>query len=272
MGLVVDKGLAERLENSEIDTLSSRLTEMQKIDGNPMKVEIQKFGNATAFSVKNIPGPSFNTVKGLRKGDENQIGKIIDFYKQKEIPVRFELTPGHTSPELLTHLSETGYYHNDFHTTLYASRSNELKPSYVLGDQKIVIRKLKSNEFDTFAEIYTKGFEMPPFLKSGIAQNNEILYNIKNWAFYLASYEKEPAGIGVLFIKDRIATLAAATTLPTFRKKGIQSALIKYRIYQAYLKKCDLIVGQAKFGSVSQNNMERAGLSIAYTKAIWVKK
>ncbi|MEH7419549.1 hypothetical protein V7266_30415 [Neobacillus drentensis] len=28
----------------------------------------------------------------------------------------------------------------------------------------------------------------------------------------------------------------------------------------------------AKFGSVSQNNMERAGLRIDYTKAIWVKK
>lgn len=272
MCLVVDKRLAERLEISEIDTLRSRLTEMQKIDGNPMKVEIQKFGNATAFSVKNIPGPSFNTVKGLNKGNEKEIGNIIDFYKQIEIPARFELTPAHTSSDLLTHLSETGYYHNDFHTTLYAPLSKELETSYESNEQKIIIRKLKSNEFDTFAEIYTKGFEMPSFLKSGIAQNNEILYNIKNWTFYLASYENEPAGIGVLFIKDRIATLAAAATLPTYRNKGIQSALIKYRIYQAYLQNCDLIVGQAKFGSVSQNNMEKAGLSIAYTKAIWVEK
>lgn len=272
MGLVVDKGLAERLENSEIDTLSSRLTEMQKIDKNPMEVEIQKFGNATAFSAKNIPGPSFNTVKGLKEGDEKQISMIIDFYKQKEIPARFELTPAHTSPELLTHLSEAGYYHNDFHTTLYASLSNELNTSFDLNEPKIVIRELISNEYDTFAEIYTKGFQMPSFLKSGIAQNNEILYNMENWTFYLASYENEAAGIGVLYIKDRIATLAAAATLPTFRNKGIQCALIKHRICQAILQKCDLIAGQAKFGSVSQNNMERAGLRIAYTKAIWVKK
>lgn len=272
MSLVVNKGLAESLEISEIDTLSSRLTEMHRIDGNPMKVEIQKFGNATAFSVKNIPGPSFNTVKGLKEGDEKQIDKIIDFYKEKEIPVRFELTPAHTSPELLTHLSETGFYQNDFHSTLYAPLFNEAETSYEVNEQKILIRKLKRNEFDTFAEIYTKGFEMPPFLKSGIAQNNEILYNIKNWTFYLASYENVPAGIGVLFIKDRIATLAAAATLPTFRNKGIQSALIKHRIYQAILQNCDLIVGQAKFGSISQNNMERAGMSIAYTKAIWVEK
>ena len=201
MGLVVDRGLAERLEFSEIDTLNSRLTEMQKIDKNRMKVEIQKFGNATAFSVKNIPGPSFNTVKGLKDGDEKHIEKILDFYKQKEIPVRFELTPGHTSPELLTHLSETGLYHNDFHTSLYAPISNEVEKSYESNEEKIVIRMLQHNEFDTFAEIYTKGFEMPAFLKSGVAQNNGILHNIKNWTFYLAIYENEPAGIGVLFIK-----------------------------------------------------------------------
>jgi GNAT superfamily N-acetyltransferase len=113
---------------------------------------------------------------------------------------------------------------------------------------------------------------MPAFLKNGVAQNNEILYDNKNWTFFLASYENMPAGIGVLFIKDRIATLAAAATIPELRNIGIQSALLKHRIHQAKLQECDLIVGQAKFGSVSQNNMERVGLKIAYTKAIWIKR
>jgi GNAT superfamily N-acetyltransferase len=271
MSLVVNRELVERLENSEIDTLSSRLTEIQKINGNPMDVEIRKFGNATAFSVKNIPGPSFNTVKGLKDGDEKQIEKIIDFYTTKEIPVRFELTPAHTSSELLTFLSEAGYYHNDFHTTLYTPLEG-LETNNELSDKKINIRKLNRNEFNTFAEIYIRGFQMPAFLKNGVAQNNEILYDNKNWTFFLASYENMPAGIGVLFIKDRIATLAAAATIPELRNIGIQSALLKHRIHQAKLQECDLIVGQAKFGSVSQNNMERVGLKIAYTKAIWIKR
>lgn len=269
---VLNRELAERLENAEIDTLSSRLMEIQKVVGNPMDVEIQKFGNATAFSVKNIPGPSFNTVKGIKQGDEEQIHRIIDFYKQKDIPVRFELTPAHTSPQLLTRLTEAGYYHNDFHTTLYTPLIKELEKTYEMNEHKITIRNLEKHEFDTFAAIYTKGFQLPSFLKNGIAKNNEILYNNKNWTFYLASYENEPAGIGVLFIKDGIANLAAAATLPLLRNKGIQSTLIKHRIHQAYLQECDLAVGQAKFGSNSQNNMERAGLRIAYTKAIWIKK
>jgi hypothetical protein len=269
--MVLSKELAVTLEKAEIDALISRLTAINEIDGNPMGVEIQKFGNATAFSVMNIPGPSFNTVKGLSDEDEEYIDSIIDFYKQKDIPARFELTPAHVSSRLLTRLNNAGFYHYDFHTTLYTS-PKELNINKAGMDPKLSIRLLKSDEFDTFADIYIKGFQMPSFLIGGVAQNNEVLYNNKNWTFYLASFEHEPAGIGVLFIKDRIATLAAAATVPNLRNKGIQSALIKQRLDQANLQECEWILGQAKFGSVSQNNMERAGLRIAYTKTIWIKK
>lgn len=269
---VLNLELAERLENSEVDALTSRLTEIQKIEGNPMEVEIKKFGHATAFSAKNMPGPSFNTVKGLKQGDEEQIEHIIQFYKQKEIPARFELTPAHTSSKLLSRLNETGLFHNDFHSTLYASLKNNLNEMIAIHNSGIIIRKLKEQEFDTFADIYTKGFQMPTFLKSGIAKNNKILFNNQNWTFYIATYEDEPVGIGVLFIQNGIANLAAAATIPGLRNKGIQSALIKQRIQEATRQECEFVVGQAKYDSVSQNNMERAGLSIAYTKAIWVEK
>ncbi|UFT99272.1 GNAT family N-acetyltransferase [Radiobacillus kanasensis] len=269
MTFVMNRDLADRLELSEMDCLISRLNAIKEIKGNPMGVEIQKFGNATAFSVKNIPGPSFNTIKGLKAGDENHVEKIIEFYKQKDIPVRFDLSPGYVSPDLLTYLNQLGFYQLDFHTTLYKPMKSGLSEEFM--DSRISIRPLKEDEFDMFAEIYTKGFQMPAFLKSGVAQNNEILYNNKYWTFYLASMDNEPAGIGVLFIKDGVATLAAAATVPSLRNKGIQSSLIKKRLNQATLEQCDLAVGQAKFGSVSQNNMERAGMRIAYTKAVWVK-
>lgn len=139
------------------------------------------------------------------------------------------------------------------------------------AEPQMSIRELERDEFDTFAEIYTKGFRMPSFFKSDIAQNNKILYNNQNWTFYLASIDNVPAGIGC-YIKDSIATLAAAATVPSLRKKGIQSALIRKRIYQASLEECNLFVGQAKFGSTSHTNMEKAGMKIGYTKAIWVKK
>lgn len=265
---VLTKSLAQTIEQSEIDTLVSRLNGIRSIGSNPMGAEVKRFGNATAFSVQNIPGPSFNTVKGITDEDINQIDSILDFYQKKGIPAQFEITPAHASSSLMTHLTGKGFYQSGFHTSLFSELST-------MGEKMaspISIRKLAGNEFDIFASIYAKGFNMPAFLKEGIAQNNGVLHDNKNWTFYLASIEGEPAGIGVIFIQDNVANLAAAATLPTMRHKGIHQALINKRVQQAIISNCNLIVGQAAFGNVSQNNMEKAGMRIAYTKAIWVQK
>ncbi|TCJ05702.1 hypothetical protein [Cytobacillus praedii] len=268
MTLVLDKDLAYRVEQSEVDTLHSRLSAIRGMPGNPMDVQIEKFGKATAFSVKKIPGPSFNTVKGLSDGDEIYIDDIIEYYKRRNIPARFELTPANASPKLLTILSEKGFYQREFHSSLYTSSLHDVEPEAT----QVAIRKLNKNEFDLFAEIYIKGFGLPDFVKGGIAQNNAVLYDLENWTFYLAIVEDEPAGIGVIFVQDKIATLAAAATIPHLRNKGVHRALINERLQQAAFQACDLAVGQAKYASISQNNMERSGLRIAYTKAIWVQQ
>ncbi len=266
---IVTKELAIRIEASERECLFSRLTAIKKMKGNPMDVAIHQFGDATAFSVKNIPGPSFNVVKGLTADDVPYVEQMIDFYKEKGIPARFEVTPAHSSPELLACLHELGLYQSDFHTTLFkpVDSSSIAEEATSL----ICIRELGQEEYDQFAEIYTKGFQMPNFLKSGVAQNNEVLHHHPNWTFYLASIMDKPAGIGVLFMKKGVANLAAAATLPAFRNHGVHRALIQKRINDAVRNSCDLIVGQASFGSVSQNNMERANMNIGYTKAIWVQ-
>ncbi len=49
----------------------------------------------------------------------------------------------------------------------------------------------------------------------------------------------------------------------------MQTALIAVRIAEAEAAGCDLVCSQAAFGSPSQRNLERAGLSVAYTKAVW---
>ncbi len=165
-------------------------------------------------------------------------------------------------------LSNEGYYQCDFHTTLFHSILEKIE----YFDSNITIRRLDRNEFNLFSEIYTEGFDMPVTIQNGIARNNEILYDTPNWSFFLASINHTPAGIGVLFIKNEIATLAAATTILAFRNKGIHTALIQKRLLTALDSNVKIAIGQAKFASVSQNNMERVGFRMAYTKAIWRKR
>ncbi|MGN4436181.1 GNAT family N-acetyltransferase [Bacillus cereus group sp. MYBK69-1] len=266
MSTIMTPHTAQEIENAEINMLSSRLEALQAIKENPMQVQIEQFGSATAFSSKVIAGPAFNTIKGIT--NTTQIDEIISYYQSLQIPCRFEITPAQGTAELFQYLSQKGFYQSSFHTALYSTPRED--PS--LLPSNISVRKLKENEFDVFADIYVRGFNMPSFTKDGVRQNNEILHNKPGWHFFIAEVQNIPAGIGVLYINKGVASLAASATLPEFQRKGCHTALIQKRIETAIESNCHLIVGQARFGSSSQNNMERAHMKIAYTKSIWTAK
>lgn len=263
---VMNVELAKRLEQSEIDTMYSRLKTLQEQENNPMGIDIQTFGSAMAFSAKGIPGPSFNTVKGVTFTDKKEIDEIIDYYKKQDIPCHFEITPAHSTPELFEYLSQKGFYQTDFHTTLYGDVTKNTISN------EVIVRDLEEYEFHLFGDIYVKSFGMPTFTIDGVSQNNKVLYGKDGWRFYLALIENTPAAIGVLYANKGVASLAASATLPHLQGKGCQTALLKHRMNAAKQLSCELVVGQARFGSISQNNMERSGMKIAYTKAIWTKR
>ncbi|MEA3318564.1 MAG: GNAT family N-acetyltransferase [Bacillota bacterium] len=265
---ILTKNQLEIVEQSEIDSLEDRLLRVRSLNDNAMGVELQRFGNAVAFSVKNIPGPSFNTVKGISGENVEDLDDIVEFYSSRGIPPRFEVTPGNASIDLFRKLNTMGFFQSGFHTVLYRPLSTE-EPAG--GDTAIQIEEISLENFDIFGELYTKGFGMPVAFKDYVTANNKVLAESDNWTFYLARLGVEPVGIAVLFIKNDVATLAASATVPEFRNKGVQTALIQKRMQQAANAGCRYLVGQAAFGSVSQKNMERAGLRIAYTNAVWEK-
>lgn len=86
---------------------------------------------------------------------------------------------------------------------------------------------------------------------------------------YVVELEGRPAAAALLTVSDGIAYLAMAATLPDFRGRGCQRALIGARLAAAAAAGCELVVATAEFGSTSQRNLERAGVRIAYTKAVW---
>lgn len=100
MVTVLTKSLARTIELIRNRYFRSRLNVISSLPANSMGVEVKKFGHTTAFSVQSIPGPSFNTIKGIIDEDINQIDRIKALYKQKKIPVQFELTPAHVSSDL----------------------------------------------------------------------------------------------------------------------------------------------------------------------------
>jgi ribosomal protein S18 acetylase RimI-like enzyme len=83
---------------------------------------------------------------------------------------------------------------------------------------------------------------------------------------YLARVYGALAGGATLALREGVAGLFGASTLPAFRNRGVQTALLKQRLASAAVEKCDLAVCIAAPGSASQRNVMRLGFSVLYTR------
>jgi len=86
---------------------------------------------------------------------------------------------------------------------------------------------------------------------------------------FLAEIDGQPGAAGALSIHEGVALFAGAATVPEFRRRGLQAALLQARMHYAAQRGCDLAMMVAEAGSSSQRNAERQGFRIAYTRIKW---
>ena len=71
---------------------------------------------------------------------------------------------------------------------------------------------------------------------------------------------------------EGVAQLCGAATLPKHRRHGVQSALLAARLEIASRAGCDVAVVTTQPGSKSQENVQKQGFELLYTRAILVRQ
>ena len=88
---------------------------------------------------------------------------------------------------------------------------------------------------------------------------------------YIALHDGVVAGAASIRLADGIAQLTGAATAPAHRRRGVQTALLAARLVDAAAAGCDIAVVTTAPGSKSQENVQRRGFDLLYTRAILVK-
>jgi GNAT superfamily N-acetyltransferase len=88
---------------------------------------------------------------------------------------------------------------------------------------------------------------------------------------YIATIDSKPAGAGALKIAGSVAYLSTASTMPSYRKRGVQAALIMARLAAAVRQGCQIAAILTSPGSDSERNVVRAGFAMAYTRILLSK-
>lgn len=261
--------LVEHVENSELVYMLDRMKAIQEREHNPMGIALQRFGPAVAIASRAMPWPQFNTVKGFGRAGAAQLDEVLKWYKEQGGSPQFEIVPSRIDGDTLLALAKQGYYQSGFHASMAGNIAEQAGMRSEEGQTGLVVRRLGEHEVDLYAELHALGSGLPISGKNHIADNNRMLFNREGWQFYAAEIDHIAVGVGVMHIHEHIASLTFAATLPEYRKRGVQAALIAVRLRAAAQAGCSLMVGQASYCSSSHRNMERAGMSLCYTRSTW---
>lgn len=274
--MFADVELAARIEGAESRTIAgaASATSRRRPDQDVWLRELAG-GIASAMA-----GPSpLNKVAGVGFGglpSLEDLEELESAFSARGAPVQVELS-SLADPEVARLLSRRGYVLSGFEDVLGMSLDDFVPCSMPDG---IDVDVSDEASFETWLEVVVTGFIHPD--DQGVPAHEsfdrDVLANVirdmtgaDGFTQLLALRGGVAAGGGSLRIDDGIAQLQGAATLPDHRRRGIQTALLQRRLELACQAGCDVAVVTTTPGSKSQENVQRRGFSLLYTRAVLVR-
>ena len=245
-----------------------RMGGMARVVGNPWGIQVQRFGRATAFVSSAIPTAYYNKVDGFSAADGALLDDVAAFFiRHQALTCSMGVLPGDLDERLADRLSAYGMRHVDFHAGYYGVPDvGALSPP-----PGVTIRPVESAaDLDTFLATFHAGWEMTADTLDVFVRTMRFWRDVPGWHLLLADLDGATRGVGLMTTKEGIAYLAIATTLPAFRKRGCEQALMHHAIAAAKSLGCELVCGQCEVDSPSAHNFQRYGMRLAYHKAVWL--
>jgi hypothetical protein len=267
---VMTRQLAARIRSVLAAETIAGLTGAAQQPGNPYGIERRAFGAAMAFIGRNAPpGGWWNRVVGFQPADVDKLDEIVAFYRDGARRCHIDLDPLTLTPEVGQALAAHGLAPAPNGTVLYGLPGAHTPPL----PAELEIRELGSDEADAFAELWADGFEVAGDERAAALNIRKGWFTLPDNRLYVAYVSGAAAAVAALSIHGSIGHLNVGATLPAYRGRGIHLALAHRRSADAARAGCGLVMGNTGgFASTSQNNMERAGMRIAYTRVTMIDR
>ncbi len=265
---LADVALARRLERAEALGCVDYARAMAAL-GTPGETEVEPL--AGGFMVFAGAGGPLSRAAGLGMTvplTAADLDRVESFYARLGGPAQVDVCP-YADRSLIDLLGARRYRISEFNNVLVRPLENsERQPPPPAG---IEIRAARPEEADVWSETVAAGFagedEVAPEL-IGVARP---LFSLASGTPFIALVDGYAAGGGILTLRDGLAGLFGTSTLPAFRNRGVQTALIRARLARAATAGALLAVCYTLPGTASQRNVERLGFRVAYTKLVMVR-
>ena len=279
--LFANRTLAARIERAECQTVLEFALQARS-RGRHVVIEHVCGG----IAVYGGAGQPFNKAAGLGfKGpvDEAAIARVETAFDAVGGEIRVELATLADS-SIATLLAKRGYvligHENVLGVALTADRVRAFDAT-VASTRDIVVSRASVEDLPAWRDTVIEGFmhpdvfDGPPptesFDRETVRSVFEDSTTTPGIVLYLARLSGEIVGGGSARIADGLAQMSGASTLPAHRRRGVQSTLLRARLSDAASAGCDLAIACTEPGSKSQENMQRAGFELLYSRAVLVR-
>lgn len=270
-------GLAERIERVEVQLITNGNAAAHRRNGDGTSFLKPVMGGVASFAEDASP---LNKVAGLGFGgvpDAALLDEVERAFADRGAPVQVELA--HLAdPAVGAVLTERGYRLTSYENVLGFPLSGAYER---FAPEGIEIRPSGEDEFERWIEVIADGFAHPDtqgvpspeeFPREVIAAAVRDLVGAADMRRYSAVRDGALAGGASARMSDGIAQLTGAATAPAHRRRGVQTALLAARLADAAAAGCDIAVVTTQPGSKSQENAQRQGFHLLYTRAVLVKQ
>jgi GNAT superfamily N-acetyltransferase len=264
---IVTQEVAWRLEAAEAEYHVAKLRALEADDGNSRGIEIERLGRSILLSIQSRrQNPSYNRAMCFSNGDQEHLDDILCWLRDRADTFWLDVAPALVDGAVLGQLADAGLYPAFFMNVMHVApceMEGELPPGVLVEAIDLADRGRD------FAVALSEGFGVPAEILDRTQHAVQIEYGTPEWRTYLASIDGHPAAMAALYIRENTASIDAMSTVPRFRNRGCQSALLRRCVRDAARAGCDLLASQTGPSSGSERNMLRAGFRIAYTKALY---
>ena len=274
--LFCDTALAGRIERAEAQLIAkaSEAAHRRRADGAGFVIPIA--GGVASFAEEDSP---FNKVAGLGFGGmpaTAALDEIERAFAACGAPVQIELA--HLAgPAIGALLTGRGYRLVSFENVLGLAIMGEPERVTPAG---IEVRPSGDDEFESWLEVQADAVAHPD--TQGVPTHEEFPREVivraerdfaaAGVARYAALAGGAIVGGASLHLAEGVAQLTGAATAPAYRRRGVQTALLSARLADAAAAGCDIAVVTTQPGSKSQQNVQRRGFDLLYTRAVLVKQ
>lgn len=259
----IDLDFARRVEMAEANAAKGCAEALKRLRPDSPAV-IENIGGGIAL----FAGPDSPVTQAIGVGLNGEVtdadlDRLTEFFISRGAPAAAEICPL-VDMKLYERLAKRGYQLLEVSDMLYLKLPDAaLPPELPTG---VTVRAAQPHELKLLTETVAQGFAEHFPVTRELLEVMESFAHREGAASFLAYVDGELAGGGVVSAHEKVGGLFGASTLPAFRRRGVQRALLAARIQWAVAQGCDLAVTITQNGSVSHRNMERFGFRIAYTR------